>query len=247
MIDVVGVTKTYGRGAQAARALDGIDLRIAPREFVSLMGPSGSGKSTLLNVIAGLDVPDEGRVVVEGHDLGALSDRALANFRLRRLGFVFQSFNLIPAFTVEKNVAWPLAYSGYRRAEVEERTRRALERVGVTGRERRYPAELSGGELQRVAVARAVATAPALLLADEPTGNLDSHNGRMILDLLRELNESDGLTILMVTHNVAFAATYGHRTLDLRDGRLVHDVSTTPGAPPPIRAAGRAPQRGTPA
>jgi putative ABC transport system ATP-binding protein len=227
IIDVTDVVKTYGSGTRATRALDGLSLRIAAGEFVSLMGPSGSGKSTLLNLIAGLDVPDEGRVVLNGHDLGTLADHALADLRLRTIGFVFQAFNLIPALTVEENVAWPLEFSGYPRAEVRRRTAEALARVGVVGRERRHPAELSGGEQQRVAIARAVATGPAILLADEPTGNLDSHTGTTILDLLRALNESENVTIVMVTHNV-FAATYGDRTLELQDGRIVRDVRTPP-------------------
>jgi len=227
IITVTDVVKTYGSGARATRALDGLSLRIAPGEFVSLMGPSGSGKSTLLNLMAGLDVPDQGRVVLNGHDLRVLADRQLADLRLCTVGFVFQAFNLIPALTVEENVTWPLEFSGYARAEVRQRTADALRRVGVVGRERRHPAELSGGEQQRVAIARAIATGPAILLADEPTGNLDSHTGTTILDLLRALNESEGVTIVMVTHNV-FAATYGDRTLELQDGRIVRDVRTPP-------------------
>ena len=138
---------------------------------------------------------------------------------------MFQAFNLIPVLTVEQNVAWPLKYSGYSRAEVRQRTARALERVQVTGCERRYPAELSGGQQQRVAIARAIATAPAVLFADEPTGNLDSQTGRLVLELLRELNKTDGVTVMMVTHNV-FAATFGDRTLEMHDGRIVRDVRT---------------------
>jgi putative ABC transport system ATP-binding protein len=230
IVQATGVAKSYGTGAQASCALDRIDLRIGRGEFVSLMGPSGSGKSTLLNLIAGLDSPDQGTLTFEGRDLGSLRDHELADLRLRRIGFVFQAFNLIPALTVGQNVSWPLAYSGYRRAEIRERTAQALARVEVTGRDHSYPAELSGGEQQRVAVARAIVTSPVLLLADEPTGNLDSHKGRLILDLLRRLNESDGVTVLMVTHNV-LAASYGDRTLELRDGRIIHDVATPPDEP----------------
>jgi ABC-type lipoprotein export system ATPase subunit len=189
------------------------------------MGPSGSGKSTLLNLVAGLDLPDAGTVEVDGEDLSRLADHQLADMRLRKVGFVFQSFNLIPALTVEENVAWPLEFAHYARREVRRRSAEALEKVGVTGREHRYPAEMSGGEQQRVAIARAIATGPMLLLADEPTGNLDSVTGRMILDLLRVLNRSDGMTVLMVTHNV-FAASYGDRTLEMRDGKIVLDVRT---------------------
>ena len=223
IIDVRGLRKSYGAGASATIAVDDLDLHVTRGEFVSLMGPSGSGKSTLLNLVAGLDVPDGGRVLVDGEDLSRLADHQLADMRLRKLGFVFQSFNLVPALNVQENVAWPLEFAGYARAEVARRVGRALEKVGVTGRERRFPAEMSGGEQQRVAIARAIATNPILLLADEPTGNLDSATGRLILDLLRALNKTDGMTVLMVTHNV-FAATYGDRTLEMRDGRIVRDV-----------------------
>jgi putative ABC transport system ATP-binding protein len=223
IIDVRALRKSYGAGALATIAVDDLDLHVTRGEFVSLMGPSGSGKSTLLNLVAGLDMPDGGRVLVDGEDLSRLADHQLADMRLRKLGFVFQSFNLVPALNVQENVAWPLEFAGYSRAEVARRVARALEKVGVTGRERRFPAEISGGEQQRVAIARAIATNPILLLADEPTGNLDSATGRLILDLLRALNKTDGMTVLMVTHNV-FAATYGDRTLEMRDGRIVRDV-----------------------
>ena len=223
IIDVRALRKSYGAGTLATVAVDDLDLHVTRGEFVSLMGPSGSGKSTLLNLVAGLDVPDGGRVLVDGEDLSRLADHQLADMRLRKLGFVFQSFNLVPALNVQENVAWPLEFAGYSRAEVARRVAHALEKVGVTGRERRFPAEMSGGEQQRVAIARAIATQPILLLADEPTGNLDSATGRLILDLLRALNKTDGMTVLMVTHNV-FAATYGDRTLEMRDGRIVRDV-----------------------
>jgi putative ABC transport system ATP-binding protein len=223
IIQLAGVSKTYGAGARATTALRNLTLQIAPGEFVSLMGPSGSGKTTLLNLMAGLDTPSAGRVVVDGMDLGALADHELADLRLRAIGFVFQSFNLMPALTVEENVAWPLEFAGCGRADVRRRTADALARVGVTDREGRYPGELSGGEQQRVAIARAIATAPRILLADEPTGNLDSLTGQSILDLLRALNVADGVTVVMVTHNV-LAAAYGHRTLELHDGAIVRDV-----------------------
>lgn len=230
IIDAQGLRKTYGEGSLAAVALSGLDLQVVRGEFVSLMGPSGSGKSTLLNLIAGLDVPDAGHVVVDGQELSDLADHQLADMRLQKIGFVFQSFNLIPALTVDENVSWPLEFSRYSRAEVRRRTGEALAKVGVSGRERRYPAEMSGGEQQRVAIARAIATGPVLLLADEPTGNLDSVTGRVILDLLRTLNKSEGVTVVMVTHNV-FAATYGDRTLEMRDGHIIRDVRTPPSEP----------------
>jgi putative ABC transport system ATP-binding protein len=196
---------------------------MAAGEFVSVMGPSGSGKTTLLNVIGGLDAPDTGRIVVDGQDLGLMKDHQLADLRLRKIGFVFQAFNLLPALTIERNVAWPLQFSGYSRAESRRHVDAALRRVGVTNYHGRYPGQLSGGEQQRVAIARAIATSPTLLLADEPTGNLDSRNGQAILDLLRSLNQSENVSVVMVTHS-AFAAAYGHRTLEMQDGRIVRDV-----------------------
>jgi putative ABC transport system ATP-binding protein len=193
IIRLAGIRKSYGTGEQAAIALDRIDLEVARGEFVSLMGPSGSGKTTLLNVIAGLDFPDGGSVLLDGVDLSTLADHQLADLRLQKLGFVFQAFNLIPALTVEENVSWPLEFAGH----------------------------------SRFASARAIATGPSILLADEPTGNLDSLTGQKILDLLRALNESEGVTVVMVTHNV-LAATYGDRTLEMQDGRIIRDVRTPP-------------------
>jgi putative ABC transport system ATP-binding protein len=224
-IRLSSVTKTYGSGRLATRALGGLDLDVGKGEFVSVMGPSGSGKTTLLNLMAGLDVPETGEVVVEGTRLGALADRELADLRLRKLGFVFQAFNLIPALTVEENVAWPLEFSGYQPADVRQRTADALRRVGMAGRERRHPGELSGGEQQRVAIARAIVTRPSILLADEPTGNLDTHTGQKILDLIAELSRIERVTVVMVTHNVA-AAMYGDRTVEMQDGRVVREVRT---------------------
>ena len=232
IIRLTGVSKSYGTGEQAAIALDRIDLEVARGEFVSLMGPSGSGKTTLLNIIAGLDVPDSGSVLLDGVDLSTLADHQLADLRLQKLGFVFQAFNLIPALTVDENVSWPLEFAGHSRSEVRRRVTESLHRAGVVGRGTRYPGELSGGEQQRVAIARAIATGPSILLADEPTGNLDSLTGTKILDVLRALTESEGVTVVMVTHNV-LAATYGDRTLEVRDGRIIRDVRT----PPKIRGA----------
>jgi len=225
LVTLSGVTKQYGAGPEATIALDALDLRVRRGEFLSLMGPSGSGKTTILNLMAGLDVPDAGNVTLDGHLLSTLADHELSDLRLRTIGFVFQSFNLLPALSVADNVAWPLEFSGCRRPEVRRRTAEALERVGVGHRAPRYPSEISGGEQQRVAIARAIATRPSLLLADEPTGNLDSHTGQRILDLLRSLNQCEGVTIVMVTHDV-LAATYGDRTVELRDGRIIRDVRT---------------------
>ena len=222
------VSKHYGRGAQAVPAVNDVSLEVPPGEFVSIMGPSGCGKSTLLNLIAGLDTPTSGHVFVAGQDIARLSDDARSDLRLQHIGFVFQSFNLFPTFTIEENVAWPLEFLGVRWRHARQRAADALEQVGVdlSARDRR-PAELSGGEQQRVAIARALVTEPELLLADEPTGNLDSRTGQAILDLLRRLNVDRDLTVILVTHST-FAATYGHRTVELRDGRVVREVKAPP-------------------
>jgi len=218
------VNKRYGTGAQIITAIEGVTLRVPPGEFVSIMGPSGCGKSTLLNLIAGIDIPTSGRIVVTGAELAHLSDDERSDLRLQRIGFVFQSFNLFPTFTIEENVAWPLEFLGVRWRHARQRAAEALEQVGVDlAALQRRPAELSGGEQQRVAIARALVTEPELLLADEPTGNLDSRTGQAILDLLSRLNRQRELTVVMVTHST-FAATYGHRTVELRDGRVVREV-----------------------
>jgi putative ABC transport system ATP-binding protein len=223
-IALIDVTKVYPSSPQGCPALSGVTLRVPSGEFLSVMGPSGSGKSTLLNLIAGLDTPTSGTVVVAGHDLAKLSDNARSDLRLRQIGVVFQAFNLFPTFTVEENVAWPVEFLHIPWRDARREAVRALSMVGVGGTaSTRRPAELSGGEQQRVAIARALVTNPSLLLADEPTGNLDSRTGQAILDLLRQLNVEQKLTVVLVTHS-AFAATYGHRTIELRDGRVVRDV-----------------------
>jgi len=222
------VSKRYGDGPQAVAALTDANLRVGPGEFVSIMGPSGSGKSTLLNLVAGVDTPTTGQVFVAGHDLATLSDDARSDLRLRHIGFVFQSFNLFPTFTAEENVAWPLEFLGVPWRQARERAAAALEQVGLKGKTGgRRPSELSGGEQQRVAIARALVTKPELVVADEPTGNLDSKTGQTILDLLRQLNTERQLTIILVTHSPV-AAAYGHRTVELRDGRIVRDGANTP-------------------
>lgn len=232
-ISLERVSKIYGYGDRAAAALSDVNLEVPSGEFLSVMGPSGSGKSTLLNLIAGLDTPSEGSVTVAGRDLAALDDDARSDLRLRHIGFVFQNFNLFPGFTVEENVAWPLEFLGLRWLEARQRATHALAQVTLSPLvQQRRPAELSGGEQQRVAIARALVTQPQLLLADEPTGNLDSRTGQDILDLLRSLNEERRLTIILVTHST-FAATYGHRTIELRDGRIVRETRSerVPAAP----------------
>lgn len=227
-IALSALVKRYGLPTQEVTALDGITLTVKHGEFVSIMGPSGCGKSTLLNVIAGIDTPTTGSVIVAGKDLARLSDDERSDLRLHHIGFVFQSFNLFPTFTVEENVAWPLEFLGVRWRDARARAAEALTLVGVRDSvNARRPSELSGGEQQRVAIARALVTEPTLLLADEPTGNLDSYTGQAILDLLRSLNQKRRLTVIMVTHNT-FAATYGHRTIELRDGRIVREVGIEP-------------------
>jgi putative ABC transport system ATP-binding protein len=218
------VHKRYGDGAQGVAALNDVNLRVAPEEFLSIMGPSGCGKSTLLNLIAGIDTPTSGRVWVAGHDLAQLSDDQRSDLRLRHIGFVFQSFNLFPTFTAEENVTWPLEFLGVHWREARKRANAALGEVGLNdAARRRRPAALSGGEQQRVAIARALATKPRLLVADEPTGNLDSRTGRAILDLMQALNRTQHLTIVLVTHS-PFAASYGHRTVELSDGRVLRET-----------------------
>jgi putative ABC transport system ATP-binding protein len=224
------LVKRYGRGSATVEALRSISFAIAEGQFVSITGPSGCGKSTLLNLLAGLDEPSSGRVAIAGHDLGQLSPDARSDLRLRRIGFVFQSSNLLPTFTALENVAVPLEFLGVPWGDARQRAASVLDAVRVPASAHgRWPSDLSGGEQQRTAIARALVTEPQILLADEPTGNLDSGTGRAILDLLAELNEARRLTIVMVTHS-AFGATYGHRTIELADGRIVHDVATPPRA-----------------
>ena len=223
VIVLEGVSKAYG--SRGPRVLGDVSMSVPGGQFVAIMGPSGSGKSTLLNLIAGLDVPTSGRVLVAGHDVGALSDDGRSDLRLRRIGLVFQSFNLLPSFTVEENVLCPLEFAGERQRIAVARARVALADVQLPESTfRRRPAELSGGEQQRAAIARALVTQPELLLADEPTGNLDSATGRVVLDLLRRLNTEKRMTVLLVTHS-AFAAGYGDRMVELSDGRIIRDVS----------------------
>ncbi len=217
------VCKTYGSGPQAVEALSNVSVRVAPEEFLAIMGPSGCGKSTLLNLIAGIDTPSSGRIWVAGHDLAHLSDDARSDLRLQHIGFVFQSFNLFPTFTAEENVTWPLEFLGVHWRDARQRADVALAEVGLDeSARRRRPAGLSGGEQQRVAIARALVTKPRLLVADEPTGNLDSRTGQSILDLLQMLNREQHLTIVLVTHSPV-AASYGHRLIELQDGRVLRE------------------------
>jgi len=221
------VCRHYAMGESLIRAVDGISISIPSAEFVALLGTSGSGKSSLLNLIAGLDRPTSGAVLVEGNNLAALSREALARHRLRTVGMVFQSFNLIPSMTVIENVELPLRFAEVDRSQRDSLAREALERVGLSRRLDHRPSELSGGEQQRTALARALINRPKLLLADEPTGNLDSRTGTEIMNLIREFNESLGMTVVMVTHERALAEQYAQRLIFLADGKLVDDQPNT--------------------
>ena len=218
----------YRMGENVIRAVDGISLEIPSGEFVALLGSSGSGKSSMLNLIAGLDRPTSGSVVVQERDLAKLSREELAKYRLHVVGMVFQSFNLIPSMTIAENVELPLRFAEVERSRREALAMEALERVGLRARIHHRPTELSGGEQQRAALARALINRPQLLLADEPTGNLDSHTGIEIMDLIREFNQQMGMTVVMVTHERALAERYAERMISLADGKLVDDRPNTP-------------------
>ncbi|MGH2472156.1 MAG: ABC transporter ATP-binding protein [Candidatus Limnocylindria bacterium] len=218
-VEAVGLERTYASGRATVAALAGITLGIRRGEFVAVMGPSGSGKSTLLNVVAGLERPTGGTVRVDGEDLAKLDEEALARHRSKRVGMVFQAFNLLPRYRVVDNVALPLAFAGVPTAERIQRARAMLDRLGMTARADHRSNELSGGELQRAAIARALIGEPAILLADEPTGNLDSANGAALIALFEELH-AHGQTVLLVTHDAQIAG-HAERTIRMRDGRVV--------------------------
>jgi putative ABC transport system ATP-binding protein len=218
VIETQGLTRTYRLGRTEVRALCGVDMRVAPGEFVALMGPSGSGKSTLMHLLGCLDTPTAGRYRLEGRDVSRLSRDERARVRNHRIGFVFQTFNLLPRLNALDNVALPLLYQGCVE-DVRRRAAEALARVALAGRARHRPTELSGGERQRVAIARALVAEPAIFLADEPTGNLDSATGAEIMRLLAALS-AEGRTLLVVTHDAQVAAHAG-RVVHLRDGRIV--------------------------
>jgi putative ABC transport system ATP-binding protein len=219
VVRTVGLTRRYKMGDTFVDALQGVDLVIARGEFVALVGPSGSGKSTVLNLIGGLDRPTAGEIWIDGTELTARDEKALTRHRRQRVGFVFQSFNLLPRLTAEENVALPLMFGGVAEKERRARARGLLERVGLSERLSHRPTQLSGGEQQRVAIARALVGQPALLLADEPTGNLDTTTGVEIMRLLKELNREHGLTLLVVTHDPEVAA-FADRVVHLRDGQV---------------------------
>jgi|SRR5579862_760962 len=216
----------YRMGESLIRAVDGVSLEIHTGEFVALLGSSGSGKSSVLNLIAGLDRPTSGSVIVQDRDLAKLSREDLAKYRLHVVGMVFQSFNLIASMTVAENVELPLRFAEVDRRQRVKLAEEALERVGLRGRMNHRPSELSGGEQQRAALARALINRPQLLLADEPTGNLDSRTGTEIMDMVRDFNRELGMTVLMVTHERALAERYAQRMIFLADGKLVDDQQT---------------------
>ncbi|MBC3872844.1 ABC transporter ATP-binding protein [Undibacterium flavidum] len=218
MIALKNIRKTYQQGGNDIRALDGVDLSIARGEFVAIMGPSGSGKSTLLNVLGALDKPDSGTYHLEQDEIGSMDDDASSDLRNRRIGFVFQSFHLLPRLSVLENVLLPQRYAEQADPEAETRARHLLERMGLGQRISHLPGELSGGQLQRAAIARALLNQPALLLADEPTGNLDSKSANDVLELLAELH-ANGQTMVLVTHDPHIAAK-AQRTIYLKDGKV---------------------------
>ena len=217
------VTRHYQMGESLIRAVDGVSLGIEPGEFVALLGQSGSGKSTLLNLLAGLDRPTSGSVFVHGRDLAKMSSEELARYRRNDVGMVFQAFHLIPSMTTTENVELPMRFAEVDRKERAQRRRESLERVGLGNRLEHRPSQLSGGEQQRVSLARALANKPSLLLADEPTGNLDSRTGEDILNLIRDICLSLGMTVVMVTHERALAERFAERLVFMADGRLVNE------------------------
>jgi ABC-type lipoprotein export system ATPase subunit len=218
VLQLEGVDKTYRRGDEHVRVLVDFDFTLNAGEFVVVTGPSGAGKSTLLHIAGGLDAPDTGTVALDGQDMWTMSAGARAAFRRRNLGFVFQFFNLVPMLTAVQNVSLPLVLDGIAARSADARAEELLHRVGLGDRATHLPAELSGGQMQRVAIARALVARPSLILADEPTGNLDSHSSREVLEILRSLSDEEGAAVVMVTHDQV-AASYGSRELHLVDGR----------------------------
>src|SRR3984885_5429934 len=224
------LSRHYRMGENVIRAVDGVSLEVRSGEFVALLGTSGSGKSSVLNLIAGLDRPTSGSVIVQQSDLAKLSREDLARYRLHTVGMVFQSFNLIPSMTLAENVELPLRFAEVDRHKRDGLAREALTRVGLEARMNHRPSELSGGEQQRAALARALINRPKLLLADEPTGNLDSHTGTEIMNMVREFNQQLGMTVIMVTHERTLAERYAQRMIFLADGKLIDDRPNAPAA-----------------
>lgn len=219
MIRLENVVRVYQMGKTLVPALRGLSLEIADGEFVAIMGPSGSGKSTLMHLVGGLDAPSEGKVLLDGVDIAQQNGNQLAELRGKKVGFVFQTFNLVPTLSALKNVELPMIFQGVPRKERYEKARRLLEQVGLGDRLHHKSSELSGGECQRVAIARALANDPQILLADEPTGNLDAESGEQIMQILKRLNEEKKMTIIVVTHNPE-VARYAHRVIRMRYGQI---------------------------
>lgn len=234
ILEASGITKTIDTGTHRVEILRGVDLELPAGQFVAIMGASGSGKSTLLGLLAGLDTPTAGNVIIDGVDITGLNEDALALVRGRKIGFVFQSYQLIPTLTAEENVLLPHELSGGDVAVGMARARELLTNVGLEDRMDHYPVQLSGGEQQRVALARAFMCKPPILMADEPTGNLDSVNGAHVLDLLISLNQREGTTLVLVTHDRALASR-ADRIVTLSDGQVVADEMQPAGAAPPMR------------
>lgn len=232
LIEISEVSKVYGFGDAATIALDEVDFRVEKNEFIAIMGPSGSGKTTLMNIIGLLDTPSHGQFKLGTRDTHKLNPRKRAKIRRDTVGFVFQSFNLLPNLTVLENVALPLAYKGLTPVRRLKRASEMLERVGIQDREYFYPAQLSGGQLQRAAIARALINNPSLIIADEPTGNLDSESSRLVMELLSEIHKA-GNTVLMVTHNPALTR-YASRVIYMHDGAIIHDEQSKIGDIPNI-------------
>jgi putative ABC transport system ATP-binding protein len=223
MISFRNVSKTFGSGSTAVLALNDLSFTVPQSEFWTIMGPSGSGKSTVLHLIAGLTPPTSGKVMVGGDDVARMTSAEAAALRRRRIGYVLQAFNLMPFLSAAENVGIPLVLDGVPQGEVDARVREALAMVNMSHRAAHHPSQLSGGEQQRIAVARALVIRPAIILADEPTGNLDRAAGRAVMDLIREVNENTGVTVLLVTHDPVFGA-YASRVLRLVDGALEQDM-----------------------
>ena len=226
LIEAREISKIYYLGDIEVRALDKVSVIIKAAEFLAIMGPSGSGKSTLMNIIGCLDIPTEGQYLLEGIDVGALSRDDLAQIRNEKLGFVFQGFNLLPRTSALENVELPMLYSGVPMKERRQKALAALNKVGLEGREHHHPNQLSGGQQQRVAIARAIVNQAPVILADEPTGNLDTHTSIEIMELFQKLNSESGITIILVTHEPDIAR-YSSRIIRFLDGRLVSDKSVT--------------------
>jgi ABC-type lipoprotein export system ATPase subunit len=238
MIAFRHVSKVFGTGDTVVRAVDNLSFECPAGGFWALTGPSGSGKSTVLHLIAGLTPPTSGRVLVDGADVAGMTAAESAALRRRRIGYILQSFNLLPFLTARENVGMPLVLDGVRQAEVDARVHDALALVNLVHRAGHHPTHLSGGEQQRLAIARALVIRPAIILADEPTGNLDRHAGRQLMDLIGDINERTGVTVLLVTHDPVFAA-YAHRVLRLVDGALGQDMALVDKQRDPARAAAR--------